>query len=388
MSKEQPRARHGLQDGLQSAERRKTIQGLGALALTANALPILGCSDDEGTNSGAAPITQEDPMAAAGSSAQSGSMASASAGTPTAGPVTPASGQAGTPSAPGMDSAPPSPAPAGMAGGEATPEPTTDMAPEDVAMMDDAAVPDPTMAPPSAPMFDEVAACTLTPTDAAGEGPFFIHNAEIMDDIELFRQDLRDGHEGVELQLNLRMLDTSTDCIEPMAGVEVYVWHTDALGFYSGFNDQNPDMPYAGAFERTPENNDRFCRGAQITNADGVVSFTTLFPGWYNGRPIHIHFLALKPGSGPGTMSYRGEEYAVFTTQMYFEADFSRMILEGNAPYNTRASGAGYEASLIPGSQVRPTVDMEGDIVVASLNILTDSNESRISAGFGTFGRP
>jgi hypothetical protein len=88
--------------------------------------------------------------------------------------------------------------------------------------------------------------------------------------------------------------------------VEVYVWHTDALGFYSGFDDQDPNQTYSGGFERTVQNADRFCRGVQVTDDDGIVVFRTLYPGWYNGRAIHIHFVALRPGSGPGTMSYRG----------------------------------------------------------------------------------
>ncbi len=227
------------------------------------------------------------------------------------------------------------------------------------------------------PNFDNVATCVLTPTDPAGEGPFYIHQSEVMTDIDLFRNDMRDGQAGIELDLYLRVLDTSMGCNMPIKGVEVYVWHTNATGFYSGFNNQNPDMPYAGAAERTPENDDRFCRGAQVTNSDGVVSFRTIFPGWYDGRAIHIHFVALRPGSGPLTTSYRSTQYMVFTTQMYVDEAFSRMIHEHNAPYMARATGANYNRYVKPETMVRPTMQMQGNVAVGALNILTSSTGSR-----------
>jgi protocatechuate 3,4-dioxygenase beta subunit len=167
--------------------------------------------------------------------------------------------------------------------------------------------------------------------------------------------------------------------MKPIADVEVYTWHTDALGFYSGFENQNPNQRYMGVFERTVENGDRFSRGMQVTNAEGVASFKTVYPGWYFGRPIHIHFVALRKGSMAATSSYRAAQYHIFTTQLYFEEQFSRMILEKNEPYTMRASGSGYEAYVKPNAQsmVRPAVRMEGNIVVASLNIITGSMQSR-----------
>jgi hypothetical protein len=160
---------------------------------------------------------------------------------------------------------------------------------------------------------------------------------------------------------------------------------------YSGFNNQNPNMQYMGAGERTIENGDRFCRGIQVTNAEGVVSFRSLYPGWYFGRPIHIHFLALRKGSGPSNSgtdpSYRSSKYHIFTTQMYFEEAFSRHIHENNAPYTTRTSTSGYSTYIKPGSSsVRPSARMEGNIAVASLNIITNSTQSRGAPGMGGFG--
>jgi protocatechuate 3,4-dioxygenase beta subunit len=200
-----------------------------------------------------------------------------------------------------------------------------------------------------------------------------------MDDESLIRSDMREGKPGIELQLNLRVLDSDGKCMTPISGVEVYVWHTDAVGFYSGFANQNPDMSYSGAFERTVENADRFCRGIQTTDKDGIVRFKTLYPGWYNGRAIHIHFVALRPGSTAATSSYRSTQYMVFTTQMYFAEQFSRMIHENNAPYMTRASGTAYNMYVKPQNMtVNPTMKMDGKIAVGALNVITSAKGSRV----------
>ena len=245
---------------------------------------------------------------------------------------------------------------------------------------------------PPHPMFDNVATCTLTPTDPAGEGPFFIHNEEVMKDVDLFRPDgdMRDGTPGVEFQINLRVLDTSMGCTVPVSDVEVYVWHTNATGFYSGFDGQNPDQPYSGAAERMPDNDnlDRFCRGAAVTDKDGIVRFTSIFPGWYDGRAIHVHFVALRKGSDAGTssadmLSYRGRQYMIFTTQFYFDESFSRSIHENNDPYKARTTGSyatNYARYVKPEQNVRPTMTKSGNVVIGALNILTDSTGSRGAA--------
>jgi protocatechuate 3,4-dioxygenase beta subunit len=348
-------------------ERRATLKKLGAIALYGPVLASMACdADPEANDASASPAT----------------------GTPDAGSVQDAGA---TPPGTGlgaMDSgAPISNAGADSGGGArdaGTPAPSdaSGTTPNDAGS--DAGVMQVGDAGASAggfhpPMFTDAPACTLTGTDTAGEGPFFLHEDEVMSDPVLNRVDIRDGREGVEMQLHYRLLDQDGNCMKPIADVEVYTWHTDALGFYSGFNNQNPNQTYSGAFERTVENMDRFCRGMQVTNADGVASFRTLYPGWYFGRPIHIHFTALRKGSMAATSSYRSTQYHVFTTQLYFDEQFSRKIHENNAPYTTRASGSGYTSYVKPSAQsmVRPAVRMEGNVVVASLNIITKASASR-----------
>ncbi len=353
--------------------RRDALRGLGALAVSLPTLASLGCSTEDDPEAKKLEDAQEDDDdEQAGGKSDSGAQGKADAGTGSrdSGVKVGSSSDAGSKPRDSGSSGPSdvdagSEEPAGDAGSNGT---KPDAGGSNAGANGD-------FFPPN---FQDAGSCTLTATDPAGEGPFFLHESEVMDDETMIRSDTRDGRPGVELQLNLRVLDASDGCMTPIKDVEVYIWHTDALGWYSGFNNQNPDQTYMGAFERMAENDDRFCRGIQVTNADGVVSFRTLYPGWYFGRPIHIHFVALKKGSGAGTMSYRSAQYHIFTTQMYFEEKFSRNIHENYEPYTMRASGSGYEMFVKPSSsKVRPTARMEGDVAVASLNIVTRANESR-----------
>jgi protocatechuate 3,4-dioxygenase beta subunit len=240
-----------------------------------------------------------------------------------------------------------------------------------------------------APPFTDVPMCTASRTDGAGQGPFFIHDGEMSDDVSLFRQDIRgryemDAEPGIEMQLHLRILDsTSTDCNgTPAPDVDVYIWHTDAQGYYSGFGnpgDQQPDMPYAGVPGRNDlDNTDRFCRGVQTTDANGVVSFRTIYPGWYNGRDIHIHFLALKKGSTAlGRVAYSKANTSnqwLFTTQFYFDPEFSASVHETYEPYKRRTSIAAYAGTILAdennNSNLRATARLVGEVVIAQLQIL------------------
>ena len=373
-----------------SLPRREALKGLGALALSAPGLAAVGCAGEQGSNA------SESPLASSGAGAaglQSGRAGTSPSATSTAG-LQAHSGSAGTLTQPAMQTSPrpavsspvagAGPAGAGgqlAAGTSAAGTPAASagrggMTAPTAGASGSAADGGPGMFFPVT--FDTVASCMLTPTDPAGEGPFFIHEDEVMNDAALMRYDMREGRPGVELQLNLRVLDSDGKCMKPISGVEVYTWHTDASGFYSGFNNQNPDQSYSGSIERTVENMERFCRGIQVTDSQGVVRFKTVYPGWYNGRAIHIHFLALRPDSSPDTTNYRGSKSMVFTTQMYFAEAFSRMIHEGNMPYKMRSSGSAYDKYVKPqNTTVNPSMRMEGNVAVGALNIITSATGSR-----------
>lgn len=241
------------------------------------------------------------------------------------------------------------------------------------------------------PAWDDVPACAASSTDGAGQGPFFIHDAEREDDVSLFRQDIRGQYDeaaepGVELQLHLRVLDaTAAGCnAAPLAGLEVYIWHTDAQGYYSGFGDpgdQSPDEPYAGVPNQNDLNNpDRFCRGAQVTDENGVVSFRSIFPGWYNGRDVHIHLVVLRPGSeSRDRVVYSGGEH-VFTTQFYFEPELADRVHRSGEPYLRRTALPAYagaiQADEANNSGLRAKASFEGGVVVAQMQVLIDPSAS------------
>ncbi|WP_354682386.1 intradiol ring-cleavage dioxygenase [Cupriavidus necator] len=151
--------------------------------------------------------------------------------------------------------------------------------------------------------FAAPAACLLTP--AATEGPFYLDDA-------LLRADLRDGRPGQPLRLRLRVVDAQRGCA-PVPGALVSIWHCDAQGRYSGTGSE------------TASRAERFLRGVQPTGADGVATFTSIYPGWYAPRAIHIHFKVLL-----------GQAEAL-TSQLYFSDAMNREVLGSHPAY--RAHG-------------------------------------------------
>jgi protocatechuate 3,4-dioxygenase beta subunit len=138
--------------------------------------------------------------------------------------------------------------------------------------------------------------CVLTPEQT--EGPYFVDVRLNRSDI---RADVRSGPgagvvaAGVPLALALRVLDTGAGC-RPVAGALVDIWHCDAAGVYSDAVDPGFDS-----------RGHTFLRGYQVSGSDGVLRFLTIYPGWYRGRAVHIHF-KVRTSTG-------GE----FTSQLYFD---------------------------------------------------------------------
>ncbi|HET9638655.1 MAG TPA: intradiol ring-cleavage dioxygenase [Allosphingosinicella sp.] len=107
--------------------------------------------------------------------------------------------------------------------------------------------------------------CPLTPRQT--EGPFYF-------DPRLVRQDIREGRPGARLRLRLQVVGAS-DC-SPALRARVDIWHCDSAGVYSGYESERS----AG---------EKWLRGTQFADANGVVAFETLYPGWYEGRATHVH---------------------------------------------------------------------------------------------------
>ena len=138
---------------------------------------------------------------------------------------------------------------------------------------------------------DDAARCTVTAEQT--EGPFYF-------EVDKVRSDVREGHPGVPLQLAVRVREA--DSCDPIKDAVVDIWHCDAEGSYS-------------------ERGETFLRGLQVTNAEGVAEFMTIYPGWYPGRTIHIH------------AKVHLDKRTVLTTQMYFDDSVSaRVFLQDPYP--------------------------------------------------------
>ncbi|MGC4107334.1 MAG: intradiol ring-cleavage dioxygenase [Thermomicrobiales bacterium] len=155
------------------------------------------------------------------------------------------------------------------------------------------------------------AMCVLTPE--LTEGPYWL------DDL-LVRNDITEGKAGVPLDLQITVVDAST--CTPIENAAVDVWHCDANGFYSGFTGSNPGG--TDAYVDDGSNPDTFLRGVMLTDANGLAEFTTIYPGWYSGRAIHIH-MKVHVGGATADGTYDGGTTA-HTGQLAFDDAITTQI--------------------------------------------------------------
>ncbi len=203
-----------------------------------------------------------------------------------------------------------------VAGAQGTPTPTATSAP----------IPTPTSVP----------ACVAKP--ALTEGPYFV-------DAMLNRSDIRTNTEGDEivvdgtlLKLTFRVTELSADACTPLPGAQVDIWHCDATGAYSGVNDPGFDT-----------SDQQWLRGYQVTDENGLVEFYTIYPGWYSGRAVHIHF-KIRLLTEDETQTYE------FTSQLFFTPEANDEA-HSVAPYNAKG--------------MRDTLNVNDSIYQGSNGVLT-----------------
>ena len=138
--------------------------------------------------------------------------------------------------------------------------------------------------------------CVLTPE--LTEGPYYVSG-------EKLRRDITEGKAGTPLLLNLKVINASNCKVVKNATVEL--WHCDAGGAYSGDVAGNPGT--------------NFLRGGQKTNANGIAQIKTIYPGFYNGRAVHIHVKVHVKGN------------VVHTGQLFFPAAITQAVY-ARAPYS------------------------------------------------------
>ena len=137
------------------------------------------------------------------------------------------------------------------------------------------------------------------------EGPYYL-------DPDLVRADIREDRSGVPMRLRMQIVDAAC---APMEGARVDVWHCDAQGVYSGFG--------GGDAGQTSAATDTFLRGTQMSDARGIVEFRTIYPGWYRGRTVHVHYKVFL------------DENTVLTGQIFFPDALSAYLF-ANVPAYVR----------------------------------------------------
>jgi protocatechuate 3,4-dioxygenase beta subunit len=147
------------------------------------------------------------------------------------------------------------------------------------------------------------------------EGPYFIDEKLLRSDV---RSDPTTGvvQPGVLLTLAVTVQNQSGGVCAPLAGAYVDLWEANASGIYSDEVQENTS-------------GQKYLRGYQITDDNGLVQFTTIYPGWYSGRAVHIH---LRVRTYPGTTVLDS-----FETQTFFNDSVTNTVYT-KSPYNARGT--------------------------------------------------
>lgn len=145
------------------------------------------------------------------------------------------------------------------------------------------------------------------------EGPYYSNGGE-------YRANLREGQQGQKLDLTITVVNAENG--EPIASVDVDLWHCNATGHYSGY-DADPDaLPTNISNGQKATNAETFLRGRLTTDMQGQVMFQTIYPGWYALRTPHIHLKIFEgENCNATTQLYLPED---LTQELYKTADYAR----------------------------------------------------------------
>ena len=144
-------------------------------------------------------------------------------------------------------------------------------------------------------------ACAATPSETAGPYP---DRTGMINGATYYRQDVTEGKLGLPLTLALTVVNVNNAC-SPIANATVEIWHCDAAGNYSEYGNSTGQT---------------FLRGLQRSDADGKVTFNTIYPGWYQGRATHIHLEVFVNGASVKTTQIAFPESitaAVYSSGVY-----------------------------------------------------------------------
>ncbi|TYB66093.1 protocatechuate dioxygenase [Nonomuraea sp. PA05] len=212
-------------------------------------------------------------------------------------------------------------------------------------------------------LFAEARTCSLAPS--AQQGPYYFETRAL-------RSDLREDREGVRLRLAIKVQDGRT--CRPLPGSVVEIWHCDAAGLYSGAEAESRDALSSGGkisisagekfTDMRPSDRRRYLRGAQVADGDGIVRFTTVWPGWYPGRTVHVHVMVVVGGD------------RALCTELMFDEAYNRKVL-ALPPYQghdqPRDTFNGNDPIYKEGMLTQVTADGDGYLAVIVLSAGPDS---------------
>jgi protocatechuate 3,4-dioxygenase beta subunit len=158
-----------------------------------------------------------------------------------------------------------------------------------------------------------IPACVVKPEKT--EGPYFVDELLNRSDI---RADPTTGvvKDGTRLDLTFHVSRLNGSSCTAFSGAQVDIWHCDAGGLYSDVSANNTL-------------GQKFLRGYQLTDSSGLAQFVTIYPGWYTGRAVHIHFKIRATTTA-------GANYE-FTSQLFFDDTLSTQLF-ALAPYKSRGT--------------------------------------------------
>lgn len=151
--------------------------------------------------------------------------------------------------------------------------------------------------------------CTTSPTET--EGPFPTKTPS-----SLVTADIRSDRTGVPFTIKMTINNKNKACAA-LAGAIVDIWHCDKDGNYSEYG--------GGGMQASNYTSVHFLRGRQTTDANGLVQFTSIFPGWYSGRAPHIHVHV-----------YNASGTSLLVTQIAFPTDVCDTVYTTATNYYTR----------------------------------------------------
>jgi protocatechuate 3,4-dioxygenase beta subunit len=221
--------------------------------------------------------------------------------------------------------------------------------------------------------------CSLAPSPALTEGPYFVDEILNRSDITVDPSD-NSVQSGLPLSLTVNLKQISNCALAPLTGVYVDIWHCNAGGVYS-------DQAANNTVGR------KFLRGYQATDRAGSVRFQTIYPGWYTGRAVHIH-AKVRIFNGL-TSTYE------FTTQFFFDESVTDQIY-ALPPYNQRlrrdtlntTDGIYTGASLLgsvqsnSGSLLLLNLNSSATSASASVDLIVDESLGSSPSGNGGSGGP